>query len=528
MPWRGPEYPGEFPTLGYQVAEWVEEMCVVPDGDHAGEPFRLTDEQLRWYLWHYRLRPDATVARKSMAWQFPRGSMLVRPQKWGKGPLSASYTCVEAEGPVVFDGWDANGEPVGRPWATPWIQITAVSEDQTDNVYRSLVPMIQLGPLADLIPDTGETRINLRGGGRIEPVTASATSRLGQRITAVVQDEPHSWTDRNGGRRLADNQRRNLAGMGGRFMATTNAWNPAELSVAQLTAENPTGVHIDYPQPPAGSVRNKRERRKVMRVVYGDSLIERGGWVDLDRIDVEVEALLKIDPAQAERFFMNRAQAGESVAFDLAAWKDRARPGLVIPDGELVVVGVDGARFQDALAIVATDVESGHQWPVHIAERPENAPDEYEHDFELADGAMLDLFERYQVWRVYVDPEKIEGLVDRWQARWGDDVVLPWWMNRPRQVGYAMRAYREAMVSKASPLTHDGDVTLTRHIGNAHKMPLTVKDDEGRPMWSVQKERPGSPNKIDGAAAGVISWEARGDAIAAGAKKKRRKIAAGF
>ena len=42
----------------------------------------------------------------------------------------------------------------------------------------------------------------------------------------------------------------------------------------------PVGVYVDYPKPPAGSVRNKRERRKVMRFVYGDSLIERGGWVD--------------------------------------------------------------------------------------------------------------------------------------------------------------------------------------------------------------------------------------------------------
>ena len=32
MPWRGPEVPGEFPTLGYQVADWIEDMCAIPDG----------------------------------------------------------------------------------------------------------------------------------------------------------------------------------------------------------------------------------------------------------------------------------------------------------------------------------------------------------------------------------------------------------------------------------------------------------------------------------------------------------------
>jgi hypothetical protein len=35
-------------------------------------------------------------------------------------------------------------------------------EDQTDNVFRALLPMIQLGPLAQVFPDTGLTRINFR------------------------------------------------------------------------------------------------------------------------------------------------------------------------------------------------------------------------------------------------------------------------------------------------------------------------------------------------------------------------------
>jgi hypothetical protein len=39
MPWRGPEYPGEFPTLGYKVAEWIQSYCVIPDREDAGQPF---------------------------------------------------------------------------------------------------------------------------------------------------------------------------------------------------------------------------------------------------------------------------------------------------------------------------------------------------------------------------------------------------------------------------------------------------------------------------------------------------------
>jgi hypothetical protein len=400
MPWRGPDVPGEFPTLGYAVGDWIQAYCVIPDGDHRGEPFVLTDEMLRFLLWHYRIDPDTG------RFVYFRGSQLVRPQKWGKGPFSAAVICAEAatDSPVLFDGWSADGEPVGRPWATPHIQIAAVSEDQTDNVYRALVPMIQLGPLAQEIPDTGLTRVNLPGGGFIEPVTSAGVSRLGARVTFVVQDEPHAWVQTNGGHKLADTMRRNLAGMKGRFLETTNAWDPREDSVAQRTSESPApGVHKDDVEPGRGSVRNRQDRRKMLKKVYGDSW-----WVDLDRIDGEIVALLEHDPSQAERFFLNRKQAGEDAAFDFVAWEGLSA-ARELEARALIVIGVDGARFHDALAVVATDVETGHQWPLGIWERPENAPDGYEHPFDEVDGVMAQAFDDFNVWRVYVDPQWIDG-----------------------------------------------------------------------------------------------------------------------
>lgn len=526
MPWRGAEYPGEFPTLGYQVADFIHAHCAIPDGNLLGRPFILTDEMLRFFLWFYRLRPDAVADRDRPAtgWVYQRGAELVRPQKWGKGPMSAAWVCAEAAGPVLFDGWDANGNPVGRPWPTPWIQITAVSEDQTANVWRALIPMIELGSLRADVPDTGETRVNLPNGGRIEPVTSSGRSRLGQRLTAAVQDELHSWFQSNGGWELADNQRRNLGGMGGRFFGTTNAYDPTKNSVAQRTIDEP-GVLIDYPVPPSGSVRNRRERRKVMQAVYGDSARKPADgawtpWIDLDRIDVEVEALLLHDPPQAERFYLNRSQAGESLAFDLGRWDKLAKPNLGIDELELVVVGVKGARFSDAVAIVVTDVITGHQWPAGIWETPKAAPDDYEHPADAIDGAMSEVAERYEIWRAYCDPHQMEHLVDKWRGRWGEKRIIEWPINRPRAMCYAVRAYREAQT--AGDLSHDGDARLAAHIGNARKQETNVKDDKGRPMWSLQKEGPSSPLEIAGAVAGVLSWEARGDAIANNAKKRRR------
>jgi phage terminase large subunit-like protein len=45
---------------------------------------------------------------------------------------------------------------------------------------------------------------------------------------------------------------------------------------------------------------------------------------------------------------------------------------------------------------------------------------------------------------------------------------------------------------------------------------LAFVDEDGKPMWTIQKERPDSPAKIDAAMAAVLAWEARNDAVAKG------------
>jgi hypothetical protein len=507
MPWRGPAYVGEFASLGYVVAEWIQAWCVIPDRDLRGTAFLLSDEQLRFLVYYYALTPEG-------AWRYQRGAQLVRPQKWGKGPLAAAVVCAEAEGPVRFAGWDTTGEPVGRPWATPHIQITACSEEQTDNTWRAIQPMIELGPLGHtFIPDTGLTRINLRSGGLIEPVTASARSRLGQRISFVVQDQTESWVRSNNGHWLADNQRRNVAGMGGRFLETCNAPDPAEQSVASRTPSEPN-VYVDDPDGGPGSVRNKAERRKVLNKVYGDSAQSRGGWVDLDRIDAEIEALLEHDPAQAERFFMNRKLASEGSAFNYEAFRKLASPRTV-PDQEAIAIGVDGARHKDALAVIATHIKTGYQWPLIILERPRHAPDDYEHDFNQVDGAVVEAFERWQVWRLYADDQYIGLLLEKWMNRFGSKRVNVWHTNRPRPIAWAIRNYEDAIAS--GDLRHDGNPTFVDHVRNARRRKLSVLDDHERVMHTITKDSIESPRKIDAAMAAVLSWEARSDCVAMGA-----------
>ena len=525
--WRGPEYPGEFPTLGYLVIDFIEAKCVIPDGERMGDPFLLTEEMQLNLLHVYRL--DPVTGR----FVYDRGDQLCRSQKWGKGPFSAARICAEChhEGPVLFGGWDADGEPIGRSWATPNSEIAAVSEKQAGNIYKALLGMVREGPLLEDWPDTGDTRINLPYGetSAITPVTASPRSALGARVTFPVQDETHDMTERNGGRGLADTQRRNVAGMGGRFHSTTNAWDSTQESVAQVTVGE-SGVYIDDVDPPEGlSIFNKRDCRKALKVVYGDSLVERGGWVDPDRIYSEIVALRGRDAAQAERFYFNRKRASEGAAFNGDWWDELANPTYRPPKGAVVTAGVDGAQSGDALAIVATEVATGFQWPVGIWEAPKDAPSTYLHPDHEIDGAMTDFMEgEYHVWRVYVDPQYIKHLLVRWQNRWGEKRVVPWEMNRPKPVAWAVRNFTESIATAYAALhpkkgeeppkarrSHDGNSVLTRHIKNARKQMVTTRDDKGRLMHTISKDHPDSSDKMDGAAAAVISDEAANDCIAA-------------
>jgi hypothetical protein len=160
-----PEFVVDFPTL-WVTCDWIEQHCVVPDGFRKGEPF----EMYNWQLWctanHYRVKAGAQVGQLAPAFH-NRRSQVVAPQKTGKGPWTATICAVEGVGPAVFDGWARGGErydcrdhgcgcgwsyeyepgePMAIPWPTPLIQITAFSEEQTDNIYRPLQAMIRNGP----------------------------------------------------------------------------------------------------------------------------------------------------------------------------------------------------------------------------------------------------------------------------------------------------------------------------------------------------------------------------------------------
>lgn len=529
--------------------DWITAHCVVPDGFDRGRPLELYDYQFEYFSNFYLVRGEVEYDPASPilapAFVYRRG-LLVGPQKLGKGPMTAAHIALEGVGPALFAGWATGGEvydcrdhgcgcgfvyeylpgePMGMAWATPLIQITAISEEQTDNIYGALRPMIEFGPLADIIPKTGEEFIRLPGGGRIDTVTSSAQSRLGQRVTFVPQDECGLWTKTNGMARVADTQYRGLAGMGGRASLTTNAWNPAEGSVAQEQFESRSqDVYRQFRQPPANlSYRNKVERRKIHQIVYGEALKQNGGHVDLDAIEAEAHDLIDRDVAQAERFFGNRIVASSDAWLDPKVWAERAASSDVRPPtkGDAITIGFDGSLRSDATALVACRIEDGLIWVLGLWECPDDQAEaeSWEVPVGEVDARVAEAFATYNVQRMYCDPAYWQDIVGRWASEHGEKKIFEWWTNRERQMVSALERFHTAAVT--NQLTHTGDSDLARHIGNARRK-------ETRSGILVRKDRPQSPRKIDLAVCAVLAYEARGDVIQAGGIKKKKTIMAGF
>lgn len=530
------------------VPSWIEVHCVVPDGFRAGAPFRLYDGQLLWFRNFYLVKGtaefDPVNPVYAPAFRYRR-ALDIGPQKVGKSPKSAAHICVEAVGPSVFAGragadegyacsdhgcgcgWEyayEPGEPMGMLRPTPWIQIIAVSEDGTGNVYKALRPMIEKGPLAFLMPKTGEDFIRLPGDGLIEPVTSSDTSRVGARGTFVVETEVGFYTQRNGMTKVADTLHRNLAGMSARAALETNSWDPAQHSTAQQEFELAESgkVHDIYVQvtwPPKNlSFTNKVERRRIIRTVYPeDTRREAGGHVDLDSVDAEATAMVEKDPAQAFRFFGNGRETGAGRAFDLEIWKARRTPEpRSVTPGAGITIGGDGSRRWDHFSLIASEILTGYQWPLGIW-RPEDYP-RHEIPMDVVDAVMTTAFGTFEVWRAYLDPPYIESWIATWKARWGEERIHSRETASIKLEAYRLRAWSEAL--RAGEVTHCHPshplcALFSVHVGNAFKRDTGYRDEQGA-LWTVQKDRDGSPDKIDSVPAADLSWEARTHAIASG------------
>lgn len=514
MPWCGPSEQKPFPSLGWDLLEWCADHLPSPRDPES--PLIFTDEQaitiIRWFALH----------PKSGRRIYRRGQSR-RSKGFGKSPVEAAKAIAELAGDVVFDGWDADGEPVGRPWGTgslpqALVQIAAVSEDQTENTHSVVYEFLTAndGRAADTLRvDAGLTRSFLRDGdrrGKLEPVTAAFGSREGQPLTYAVKDETHLWTPRNGGVKLSRTLNRNAAKMGGHTYETTNSFVPGEQTVAESTCAagevGTEGIFIDAVEAPT-EIRGVEVTldapdeilQEALQVAYGDSW-----WVGIDRLVRDIR-----DPDQpwddSARFFFNWNRSLTSGFVDIVAWDGLGRE-RVVEQGERIGVGFDGSISEDCTALYGCTMD-GFLFEIAAWERPDHVDVWRVPRLEVGDK-VTEVFSTYDVGRMFCDPPKWWTEVASWAdtynpARTEDAVVLE--LDTNQAARFAPACGRFDTATKEPTLTHDGKLPLRSHLAACARKKVRVNDpeDDGRTKFVIVKA---DTRKIDRAVAAVLAHEA--------------------
>lgn len=544
MPFK-PAFDGDFPTLGYVVADWIEEYLQRPDSADE-EPFRLYQEQLDFLLNFYRINP------KTGKRVYTRG-VLSRSRGWGKSPIAGALCAVEGMGPVLFDGWDAYGQPVGKPWSTvrtPLVNIAAVSEEQTQNTYASLLEMLENDALYDDYPGLEPMSgfVNLPRG-KILPISASSTSIKGSRTVFGVLDQTEVWYARNGGVKLAEVMRSNAAKVAGTTLETPNAYTPGEESVAERSANAAleagekkrvaNGVFWSHREaPPDTDMSDDESLTWGLRVAYGDASGHPDGCVlhnppcppghiDIDRIKAEIWDLNK-DPQVSRSDFLNQithASDAWIARYEWLACEDRDK---IVRPGDTIVLGFDGSRGRsraraDATALVGMRVEDRHLFNIHVWESEPGDHDWVAPVVEV-DREVRQAFKDYNVVGFYADPSGWQTQVAEWEASFarhlkiratGREPIALWPRGKTSNVAHLTEMFEQAVLNRE--ITHDGSPVLMRHVLNAHR-----RRNRGG-GYLLYKEFPESPNKIDAAYASIMAFRACIDAQTVGIGKRRKK-----
>jgi hypothetical protein len=572
------EFVIDFPTLGDLGDAWISRHCRVPDGFTRGKPFTMADWQFWCHANRYRIRPDAVFVPPEEVGPdkpptlnqafFYRKTLIVAPQKTGKGPYSAAHVAFEACGPSVFAGWAEGGEkyscaangcpcgwgddedddayeyqpgePMGMRHPSPLIQITANSEDQAGNIYRPLRAMITLGPLRELLA-VREGFIRILGLSdeddldRIDVVTASARSRLGNPISDAEQDEAGLYTKQNKMIDTADTQSRGAAGMGGRVHLTTNAWDPSENSYAQQLYEaHEPDVFVFYRNP---DLVLRHENGKPLKYSVAEDrarihayAYEGSWWVNLDSIEAEAASTAKRDPTQAERFFGNRLVAGAGHWMPEGDWATKKLQFLV-PAKVEVALGFDGSDNEDFTGIRLETLAELHQFtPTYGAQHTPTLWEPADHGGRIPHGEVMAAFKEiaaeYKIVRAYCDPYMWETEIDLLASLFGEKVFLRWYTTSLVPMHAALERFRTDVTNVDSRFTHDDDAKVATHIGNAVVRNREL-DPETRARRYILGKPPGEDHrKIDYAMSSVLAHEAAMDAIGEGWKpaKPRPKV----
>jgi phage terminase large subunit-like protein len=543
-------------SLGWLAVWWIETFTVHGPGDVAGVPIRYGDEYTGFVVDCYAL--DAAGRR------LYDSAFFSRPKGCDKSGVAAAIVMFEAFGPARFAGFAIGGEkyeflgqvyeyepgePMGEAVNSPFIRIMATEEEQAGNVYKT----VYLNLTDDAAPlfryaQAYSLQVNLKGvvmpsGGEIRPSTAGSASKDGGIETFAVFDETHLYNKpvlRDMFGVVTNNLlKRKKSAKGTWYLETTTMYAPGDDSIAEDTYGVADAIEegtllvnrqlFDHrwgeiaslrdpavPSTPETRAEHMLELAKAFEEAYGDAL----EWNDLDGL-INGVFDLKRKESDTRRFFLNSITSSNDAWMPVEAWSARniatlirlgeADDYLAPTFGDQITLGFDGARSNDASALVACRVSDHHLFPLLIREKPDGPEGEnWTVDRDEFDAAVRGAFEKFNVIGFYADPPYWQEIVDGWERDFGLDLLvhadtkssIRFWTKHTTVMSVALERLQTAVVD--GTMTHSGHKAMTRHFLNARVWKRAGGDVIG-------KETKNSAKKIDAAMAATLAFKATAD-----------------
>ncbi|MFE7727376.1 terminase [Streptomyces anthocyanicus] len=518
---RGPDGKFVLPeyTLGWQCLAWTKMYLQ----HYVGKAWQYTPEQARLTLWWYAMDPETNRF-------LYRDGVIQRLKGHGKDPLKATWSGFEFVGPCRFsevadegNEWGVPaGQPLGMQHPAAWVQIAAVSQDQTRNTMTLFPSIFTKRAIEEYRIDLGKEIIYAdKGRARIEAVTSSPRALEGGRPTFTSMGETHHWLESNSGHEMAAVIERNAtksADGQSRTLADTNAFEPGEDSVAERTRDAyeaaeagravDTGLFYDTLEAPPEAKLTEAWIEPTLRAVRGDST-----WLDIDRLRASILDV-RNPPSRSRRFWYNQIVAAEDAWIARYEWDACQREGLALDEGDEIVIFLDCSKSDDATGLAACRLSDGLVTTVGIWQKPHNWNEKVPWSVprEDVDGKVAFVFETYRVVAFFADPGSGEdedgelywdAFLDEWHRTYGKRLLIKavaagpkqhsirWDMRNVRhqeEFTEAVKRTRRDILERA--LIHDGGRAMRTHVINARRR-------TNRWGITIGKEHRESARKID-------------------------------
>ena len=467
----------------------MEQYTCFTNGEWIGQPFRLQPWQRRIIYELFEVNDDDL---RRYRW-----ALVGVPKKNGKTELAAALALYFLLG---------DDEP------SPLVVCAAASDEQADLVYGAAKTMVTMSPTLSPLCQVFDREILVKDapGARLRRVSAVAGTNDGLNIHAVIADELHEWTGTRG--EGVWNVLTN--GTGARrqpmVLQITTAGHDIEGTVC--------GRQYTYgKRVQAGEVDDPRYFFRWWEAPEGSDHRDPAVWEAanpsygvLVHPEFFRDQLTKKDEATFRRYFLDQWVASAMAWLPFGVWDGCADDAYVIDPARPVKVGIDISRNQDATAVCVAQMQ-GDNVVLRLSKCWENPypPGHSLHDAwvvprEEIKAHLRDLFIRYPVPATEIDGQVMRGPefnYDPWQF---DEAAADLSGEGLAMVEMGQNDHRMVPVAgdffqliSTGRLKHDGNPTLSRHIGNV--------TPDMRPRGVRISKPKGSKRHIDAAVAAAIA-----------------------